>query len=52
MKKTKKPKVTKQVRISLTHYEQIRRVAFHAHKPMTAILEELISQRAMPSGAK
>jgi hypothetical protein len=40
----KKKKQTKQVRISLKHYELIRRVAFRAHKPMTAILEEIINR--------
>jgi hypothetical protein len=43
-----KKKQTKQVRISLKHYEQIGRLAFRAHKPMTAVLEELISNRHEP----
>jgi hypothetical protein len=43
MAKKKKPKVSRQVRISLSAYEQVRRVAFRRHKPMTEILEELIA---------
>jgi hypothetical protein len=45
MAKKKKKKITKQVRISLQHWEQLRRVAFRAHKPMTEILEVLITNR-------
>lgn len=33
---------SKQVRVSLKAYEQVRRVAFRAHKPMSSILEEII----------
>jgi hypothetical protein len=41
--KTKtKPKNTKQIRVSLKHYEAIRLLAFRAHRPMTEILEGLI----------
>jgi hypothetical protein len=36
---------TKQVRISLKHYELIRRLAFRLHKPMSAVLEEIINAR-------
>jgi hypothetical protein len=47
MKTKKKQKVSKQVRVSLKHYEQLRRAAYRAHKPMAAILEEIIAQRAV-----
>ena len=39
----RKPKITKQVRISLAHWEQLRRVAFRSHKPMSVVMEELIA---------
>jgi hypothetical protein len=37
-----KKKVTKQVRISLQAWEQVRRVSFKTHKPMSLIIEQLI----------
>jgi hypothetical protein len=43
-----KKKQTKQVRISLKHYEQIRRIAFRAHIPMTAVLEQIINNQHDP----
>jgi hypothetical protein len=33
-------KKTKVVRVSLRTYEMLRRIAFKAHKPMTAIIDE------------
>jgi len=41
MRKPKK-KVTKQVRVSLKAYEQLRRVAFRKHQTMIELLEQLI----------
>jgi hypothetical protein len=37
---TNKRKPTKSVRISLRTYELLRRIAFKAHKPMSAIIDE------------
>lgn len=37
-----KTKESKQIRISLKEYEQVRKIAYKTHKPMTVILEELI----------
>jgi hypothetical protein len=36
----KKTKITKSIRVSLRTYELLRRIAFKAHKPMTAIIDE------------
>ena len=33
------------MQISLRSWEQLRRVAFRSHKPMGALLEELITKR-------
>lgn len=33
----------KQVRISLKAWEQLRRVAFRSHKPMSLVLEDLVA---------
>jgi hypothetical protein len=35
----------KQVRVSVKHYELIRRLAFRKHKPMTAVLQEIIEAK-------
>jgi hypothetical protein len=42
----KKKNATRQVRISLSAYERIRRIAFRRHEPMKLILEEIIKARA------
>jgi hypothetical protein len=42
MSEPKKKKITKQVRVSLKHYEIVRRVAFRSHVTMTALLEQLV----------
>jgi hypothetical protein len=42
MKKAKK-KVRKNVGISLAHWEQLRRVAFRSHQPMSVVMEHLIT---------
>jgi hypothetical protein len=40
-------KKTKQVRISLKAWEQVRGVAFRSHKPMSVIIEELILNKTI-----
>jgi hypothetical protein len=46
-----KKKVTKQVRISLQAWEQVRRIAFKTHKPMSVIIEQLILNKE-PRGVR
>ena len=41
----KKKKVTRNVRISLQAWEQIRRIAYRAHKPMSVIVERLVTAK-------
>lgn len=38
----KKKKADRHVRITLEVWEQLRRLAFRAHKPMSEIVEELV----------
>jgi hypothetical protein len=40
-----KKKANKQIRVSLKHYELTRRVAFRKHKPMSAVLQEIIDAK-------
>jgi hypothetical protein len=42
--KTKK-KVTRQVRISLSTYELVRRIAFRLHKPIGVVIDEVIASK-------
>lgn len=50
--KKNKPKLSKQVRISLKEYDVLRKMAYKAHKPMTVILENMIKLQDLELNAK